>query len=157
MIEQKEWSSSLFCSIVGLCFLLVPISDDYMLHILNNSLQILSSVCFQVPLEYIRGLHKTYSKRTLPPGLILKKSGIPGAGLGVFAAMDIPSGTVFGPYKGKIHHGKIRGRSSDFSWQVSMAFFKTIHFTHRHTNTHTQHKDRKTANGSEHACVFISQ
>ncbi|CAG5132733.1 unnamed protein product, partial [Candidula unifasciata] len=72
----------------------------------------------KVPLEYTGGLHKIYSKKTLPPGLIIKKSGILGAGLGVFAAVDIPFGTVFGPYRGKIHHGKIRGKSADFSWQI---------------------------------------
>ena len=38
---------------------------------------------------------------SLPPVLKISQSSIPGAGLGVFSASEIPKGVRFGPYKGK--------------------------------------------------------
>lgn len=35
---------------------------------------------------------------TIPPFLRLSTSTIPGAGKGMFATIDIPSGVAFGPY-----------------------------------------------------------
>jgi hypothetical protein len=42
-----------------------------------------------------------YSRATLPEGLVIKKSRIPKAGLGVFAVKDFPIRTRFGPFEGQ--------------------------------------------------------
>lgn len=54
---------------------------------------------------------------TLPSGLSIKKSSIPGAGLGVFAERDFPKGTRFGPYTGEITDN-VTGDNWIYSWHV---------------------------------------
>ncbi|XP_041373908.1 uncharacterized protein LOC121386925 isoform X2 [Gigantopelta aegis] len=43
------------------------------------------------------------AKKTLPPGFVIKKSSIKGAGLGVFTTEAIPSRTLIGPYEGVVY------------------------------------------------------
>lgn len=43
----------------------------------------------------------TSAAASLPTGLIINNSSIPGAGRGVFSTTEIPKGVRFGPYKGK--------------------------------------------------------
>ncbi|CAG5119181.1 unnamed protein product, partial [Candidula unifasciata] len=68
-----------------------------------------------------------YSKRTLPVGLVIKRSKIPHAGLGVFALKDFPARTRFGPYKGKKEVDETIAHESGYSWQI-MKDGQTSHF-----------------------------
>jgi hypothetical protein len=55
---------------------------------------------------------------TLPPGLVVKPSGIFGAGLGVFTDYEIPARVMFGPYGGvKTCDAKL-AHDSGYCWQV---------------------------------------
>lgn len=59
------------------------------------------------------------ARRTLPPGLEIRKSGIPGAGLGVFNKDEtIPVGAHFGPYQGELVDQE-EAMNSNYSWVVS--------------------------------------
>ena len=62
------------------------------------------------PLQIIEDRHEgerdiyaslTAAVASLPIVLTIRKSSIPGAGLGVFSNSQIPKGVRFGPYKGK--------------------------------------------------------
>ena len=57
---------------------------------------------------------------TLPPNLEVKTSGIPDAGLGVWALADFPACTLFGPYAGEIipNEQLTPSRSGEYAWQV---------------------------------------
>ncbi|BFZ14342.1 hypothetical protein BsWGS_17381 [Bradybaena similaris] len=59
-----------------------------------------------------------FSKKTLPEGLVIKKSKIPRAGLGVFAAKDFPARARFGPYRGQKEVNKTIAHKSGYSWQI---------------------------------------
>ena len=57
--------------------------------------------------------------RSLPPGLVVKESDIPGAGLGVFAEKFFPEGVRFGPYGGEtFEYDKEDADRSGYSWVV---------------------------------------
>ena len=60
-----------------------------------------------------------YCRKTLPSGLVIKKSKIPQAGLGVFATTFFPVRTRFGPYKGRKETDRIVAYESGYCWQVS--------------------------------------
>ena len=68
----------------------------------------------------------SYAAASLPSILKINQSSIPGAGLGVFSASEIPKGVRFGPYKGK----KIRWEhisdetNTSYMWEVT--FYYTI-------------------------------
>ncbi|KAK3711399.1 hypothetical protein QZH41_013509, partial [Actinostola sp. cb2023] len=78
------------------------------------------------PLDWIKttravdSTHYTPSIASLPDGLLLKESGIPGNDMGVFAARLIYKRTMFGPFQGKqlfqndIPHGK----DLTYSWDL---------------------------------------
>ncbi|XP_060756733.1 histone-lysine N-methyltransferase PRDM7-like isoform X2 [Neoarius graeffei] len=56
------------------------------------------------------------ARQTLPPGLEIKKSSIPDAGLGVFNKGEtIPVGAHFGPYQGELVNREEARKSGD-SW-----------------------------------------
>jgi hypothetical protein len=59
--------------------------------------------------------------KTLPPGLSIKPSSIPGAGLGVWTERDFPKGTRFGPYGGAVTDNIERG---EYAWQIYDEDFK---------------------------------
>ena len=62
--------------------------------------------------------HANRSALTLPPGLSIRLSGIPEAGLGVWnEASDLPLGLHFGPYEGQITDDK-EAINSGYSWLV---------------------------------------
>ena len=63
---------------------------------------------------------------SLPAVLKISQSSIPGAGLGVFSASEIPKGVRFGPYKGnKIGWEHISDETNtSYMWEV--AFYCTI-------------------------------
>ena len=62
--------------------------------------------------------HANRSALTLPPGLSIKLSGIPEAGLGVWnEASHLPLGLHFGPYEGQITDDK-EAINSGYSWLV---------------------------------------
>ncbi|XP_060981880.1 histone-lysine N-methyltransferase PRDM9-like [Dama dama] len=63
--------------------------------------------------------HANRSALTLPPGLSIRLSGIPDAGLGVWnEASDLPLGLHFGPYEGKITDNEEAAKSG-YAWQIT--------------------------------------
>ncbi|KAL5005625.1 hypothetical protein ScPMuIL_016783 [Solemya velum] len=59
-----------------------------------------------------------HSLMTLPEGLCVRESGIPNAGLGVWAATSFPARARFGPYSGEIIHDCDQAHDSGYCWQV---------------------------------------
>ena len=60
------------------------------------------------------------ANRTLPPGMVVRQSGIPGAGLGVWAEKYFPAGIHFGPYGGDIYHYHMHHSNiGSYTWKVS--------------------------------------
>eukprot|EP00057_Strongylocentrotus_purpuratus_P009047 XP_011663521.1 PREDICTED: histone-lysine N-methyltransferase PRDM9 [Strongylocentrotus purpuratus] len=57
------------------------------------------------------------ASKTLPEGLGIRASGIPAAGLGVWAERDLEEGTRFGPYEG-VEVDKIAGYKSGYAWEI---------------------------------------
>ncbi|XP_066132953.1 histone-lysine N-methyltransferase PRDM9-like [Saccopteryx bilineata] len=63
--------------------------------------------------------HPNHAVLTLPPGLRIRPSGIPEAGLGVWNEESaLPVGLHFGPYKGRITEDKEAGNNR-YSWQIT--------------------------------------
>ncbi|XP_043773774.1 histone-lysine N-methyltransferase PRDM9-like, partial [Cervus elaphus] len=63
--------------------------------------------------------HANRSALTLPPGLSIRLSGIPDAGLGVWnEAADLPLGLHFGPYEGKVTDDE-EAANSGYAWQIA--------------------------------------
>ncbi|XP_055421407.1 histone-lysine N-methyltransferase PRDM9-like [Bubalus kerabau] len=63
--------------------------------------------------------HANRSALTLPPGLSIRPSGIPKAGLGVWnEASDLPLGLHFGPYEGQIIYNE-EDSHSGYCWMVT--------------------------------------
>ncbi|XP_058563036.1 histone-lysine N-methyltransferase PRDM7 [Neofelis nebulosa] len=63
--------------------------------------------------------HPNRSALTLPPGLRIRPSSIPEAGLGVWnEASDLPLGTHFGPYEGQITEDE-EAANSGYSWLIT--------------------------------------
>ncbi|KAI4545718.1 hypothetical protein MG293_005984 [Ovis ammon polii] len=63
--------------------------------------------------------HANRSALTLPPGLSIRPSGIPEAGLGVWnEASDLPLGLHFGPYEGQVIYNE-EASHSGYSWLVT--------------------------------------
>ncbi|XP_076437962.1 histone-lysine N-methyltransferase PRDM7-like [Babylonia areolata] len=56
--------------------------------------------------------------KTLPPGLEVRESGIPDAGLGVFATQFFPTRSRFGPYQGRHVTDPDIAHSSGYCWQI---------------------------------------
>ena len=62
--------------------------------------------------------HANRSALTLPPGLSIRESSIPEAGLGVWNEVsDLPLGLHFGPYEGQITDDE-EAANSGYSWLV---------------------------------------
>ncbi|KAL8569977.1 hypothetical protein ACOMHN_056409 [Nucella lapillus] len=57
--------------------------------------------------------------KTLPPGLEVRKSGIPNAGLGAFATQLFPTRSRFGPYQGRRVTDPDIAHASGYCWQIS--------------------------------------
>ncbi|XP_066132954.1 histone-lysine N-methyltransferase PRDM9-like [Saccopteryx bilineata] len=63
--------------------------------------------------------HPNHAVLTLPPGLRIRASGIPEAGLGVWnEASTLPVGLHFGPYQGQITEDEEAGNNG-YSWQIT--------------------------------------
>ncbi|XP_061085832.1 histone-lysine N-methyltransferase PRDM9-like [Conger conger] len=59
------------------------------------------------------------ARLTLPPGLEIRVSSIPGAGLGVFAkGQTVPRGVHYGPYEGELTEEDV-AMESGYSWMIS--------------------------------------
>ncbi|XP_070174800.1 histone-lysine N-methyltransferase PRDM9-like [Littorina saxatilis] len=89
--------------------------------------------------------------KTLPPGLEVKVSGIPDAGLGVFATKFFPLRTRFGPYEGRRVKDPDIAHSSGYCWQISIDD-RSSHFVDA--------KECKTANWMRYvncACTTAEQ
>ncbi|KAK7092228.1 hypothetical protein V1264_008012 [Littorina saxatilis] len=89
----------------------------------------------QVPVKKRRDPNRAL--KTLPPGLEVKESGIPNAGLGVFATKFFPLRSRFGPYEGRSVSDPDIAHSSGYCWQLS-SDDRSSHFVDA--------KDCKTAN-----------
>ena len=56
---------------------------------------------------------------SLPPGLVVKESGIPGSGDGVWAEKYFPEGVRFGPYGGETRfYTEAGSKKSGYAWTV---------------------------------------
>ncbi|XP_045178773.2 zinc finger protein 85-like isoform X2 [Mercenaria mercenaria] len=94
-------------------------------------------------LEYIRDAEVSSeydpdrALHTLPPGLVVKPSGIVGAGLGVFTEEEIQPRVMFGPYGGVKIYDEMKAHDSGYCWQI-YADGKPSHFVDA--------KDKVTAN-----------
>ncbi|XP_060040953.1 histone-lysine N-methyltransferase PRDM7 [Erinaceus europaeus] len=63
--------------------------------------------------------HPDRSALTLPPGLTIRPSGIPEAGLGIWnEGSDLPVGVHFGPYEGQITDDE-EAANSGYSWLIT--------------------------------------
>ncbi|XP_066120961.1 histone-lysine N-methyltransferase PRDM7-like [Saccopteryx bilineata] len=63
--------------------------------------------------------HQNHAALTLPPGLRIRASGIPEAGLGVWnEASALPVGLHFGPYEGQITEDEEAGKNG-YSWLIN--------------------------------------
>ena len=60
---------------------------------------------------------KYRSDLSLPNGVVIKESGIPKAGSGVWAETPVPKGVRFGPYEGTLVDD-IEDAHSGYCWQV---------------------------------------
>ncbi|XP_045694313.1 histone-lysine N-methyltransferase PRDM9-like [Phyllostomus hastatus] len=81
--------------------------------------------------------HPHHSALTLPPGLRIRPSGIPEAGLGVWnEAADLPEGLHFGPYEGHITEDGEAAKSR-YSWLIAKG---------RNCYEYVDGKDRSWAN-----------
>ncbi|XP_046572797.1 zinc finger protein 502-like isoform X2 [Haliotis rubra] len=56
--------------------------------------------------------------KTMPVGLEIEESGIPGAGLGVWASQDLIPRICFGPYEGDTIKDEATAQRSGYSWQI---------------------------------------
>ena len=68
----------------------------------------------------------SYAVASLPSILKISQSSIPGAGLGVFSASEIPKGVRFGPYKGKKIRWEHISDETNTSYMWEVAFYYTI-------------------------------
>ncbi|OWJ99065.1 hypothetical protein Celaphus_00009691, partial [Cervus elaphus hippelaphus] len=67
----------------------------------------------------VENVHAKCSALTLPPGLSIRLSGIPEAGLGVWnEASNLPLGLHFGPYEGQITDDEAAAHSG-YSWMIT--------------------------------------
>ncbi|XP_060993699.1 histone-lysine N-methyltransferase PRDM9-like [Dama dama] len=81
--------------------------------------------------------HANRAALTLPPGLRIRRSGIPKAGLGVWnEASDLPLGLHFGPYEGQIIDNE-EASHSGYSWMVNKG---------RNSYEYVDGKDKSLAN-----------
>ena len=77
------------------------------------------------------------ARLTLPPGLVVRKSNIPNAGLGVFnQGQTVPRGAHFGPYEGEVTD-RDEAIESGYSWVVrdQMVFLNNICFQSKKTDS----------------------
>ncbi|GFO29224.1 Zinc finger protein 724 [Plakobranchus ocellatus] len=72
----------------------------------------------EVPPTCKKGENPDYCRKTLPQGLVIKKSKIPRAGLGVFATTLFPVRSRFGPYGGRKEMDRYVAHESGYCWQV---------------------------------------
>ena len=80
-------------------------------------------VCSTLELDPKNGVDlasQSHTELPVPAELTVKPSGIPGAGLGVFANVFIPVGVEMGPYEGKVVEGEGIGEidSAAYAWEV---------------------------------------
>ncbi|XP_066214301.1 histone-lysine N-methyltransferase PRDM9-like [Saccopteryx leptura] len=81
--------------------------------------------------------HANHAALTLPPGLRIRPSGIPEAGLGVWnEAFALPVGLHFGPYEGQITEDK-EAVNNGYSWQITKG---------RNCHEYVHGKDKSWAN-----------
>ncbi|XP_071501126.1 uncharacterized protein [Diadema antillarum] len=100
----------------------VPDEDHYIF--CEECNEIYEGECEKHPLVIIRDTAvpkgcKNRASNTLPGGLVIGQSSIPGAGLGVKATEHIPKGHRFGPYEGDIVYAET-GFDSGYAWEVCL-------------------------------------
>ncbi|XP_041467346.1 histone-lysine N-methyltransferase PRDM9-like [Lytechinus variegatus] len=98
----------------------VPDDDHYIY--CEDCHEVFEGECSKHPLTIIKDNPiakgcKDRAIKTLPDGLMVKQSSIPGAGQGVFATKFIPKGYRFGPYEGDIVDLET-GYDSGYAWEI---------------------------------------
>ncbi|XP_063956894.1 zinc finger protein 724-like [Lytechinus pictus] len=98
----------------------VPDDDHYIY--CEDCHEVFEGECSKHPLTIIKDNPipkgcKDRAMKTLPDGLLVKQSSIPGAGQGVFATKFIPKGYRFGPYEGDIVDLET-GYDSGYAWEI---------------------------------------
>ncbi|OWK03981.1 hypothetical protein Celaphus_00014157, partial [Cervus elaphus hippelaphus] len=90
--------------------------------------------------------HANRSALTLPPGLSIRLSGIPDAGLGVWnEASDLPRGLHFGPYEGQITDDE-EAANNGYSWLITKG---------RNCYEYVDGKDTSWANWMRPGCELL--
>ena len=75
-----------------------------------------------------------YTQLPVPAELTVKPSGIPGAGLGVFANKFIPRNMKMGPYEGKrVEMGEVANTA--YAWEVINCPLYCVELTQSHQNS----------------------
>ena len=69
---------------------------------------------------------KDYAFKTVPSGLVVKPSSIPGAGLGVWTSKCLKKGLILGPYQGVRVDWEISAHQSRYCWEVVIPNFVFI-------------------------------
>ncbi|XP_030849723.1 probable histone-lysine N-methyltransferase PRDM7 [Strongylocentrotus purpuratus] len=98
----------------------VPDDDHYIY--CEDCHEVFEGECSKHPLTIIKDNpiakgSKDRARKTLPDGLVVKQSSIPGAGQGIFATKFIPKGYRFGPYDGDIVDLET-GYDSGYAWEI---------------------------------------
>ncbi|XP_030849720.1 probable histone-lysine N-methyltransferase PRDM7, partial [Strongylocentrotus purpuratus] len=98
----------------------VPDDDHYIY--CEDCHEVFEGQCSKHPLTIIKDNpvpkgSKDRARKTLPDGLMVKQSLIPGAGHGTFATKFIPKGYRFGPYDGDIVDLET-GYDSGYAWEI---------------------------------------
>eukprot|EP00057_Strongylocentrotus_purpuratus_P029171 XP_011683645.1 PREDICTED: zinc finger protein 708-like [Strongylocentrotus purpuratus] len=98
----------------------VPDDDHYIY--CEDCHEVFEGQCSKHPLTIIKDNpvpkgSKDRARKTLPDGLGVKQSSIPGAGQGIFATKFIPKGYRFGPYDGDIVDLET-GYDSGYAWEI---------------------------------------
>ncbi|XP_036922203.1 histone-lysine N-methyltransferase PRDM9-like [Sturnira hondurensis] len=100
-----------------------PQDDDY-LYCENCQNFFIDSCSLHGPPTFVKDSavdkgHPNRSALTLPPGLRIRPSGIPEAGLGVWnEASDLPVGLHFGPYEGQVTEDE-EAANGGYSWLIT--------------------------------------
>lgn len=63
---------------------------------------------------------KDYAFKVVPPGLVVKASSIPGAGLGVWTSQCLNKGLVLGPYQGVRVYWEMEAHKSGYCSEVAI-------------------------------------
>lgn len=67
----------------------------------------------------VMGVPQNRASKSIPDGLVIAPSTMPGAGLGVWTKRAYSRGTMFGPYGGVKVYSEMDAHASGYTWEVS--------------------------------------